>query len=127
MRVLTVDDLTVSFRSERRWVQVINGVSFHIDSGETVAVVGESGSGKSVTALSIMRLLQKNVSRLSGRITLGDTELTGLSDQAMRDVRGADIGMICQECERYILLARPQLARRLKQVVPPASLPEGGA
>ncbi|WP_245803191.1 ABC transporter ATP-binding protein [Acuticoccus yangtzensis] len=97
MRVLTVDDLTVSFRSERRWVQVINGVSFHIDSGETVAVVGESGSGKSVTALSIMRLLQKNVSRLSGRITLGDTELTGLSDQAMRDVRGADIGMIFQE------------------------------
>ncbi|ORE96197.1 ABC transporter-like protein [Stappia sp. 22II-S9-Z10] len=97
MRVLTVDDLTVSFRSEGRWVQVINGVSFHIDAGETVAVVGESGSGKSVTALSIMRLLQKNVSRLSGRITLGDTELTGLSDQAMRDVRGADIGMIFQE------------------------------
>ena len=40
---------------------------------------------------------------------------------------GADIGMICQQCGRYILLARPQLARRLKQVVPPANLPEGGA
>ncbi|UOM34074.1 ABC transporter ATP-binding protein [Acuticoccus sp. I52.16.1] len=97
MRVLSVDELSVAFRSEGRWLTVVDGVSFHIEEGETVAVVGESGSGKSVTALSIMRLLQKGVSRIEGRISLGDTELTALSDAAMRDVRGADIGMIFQE------------------------------
>ncbi|RAH97741.1 glutathione ABC transporter ATP-binding protein GsiA [Acuticoccus sediminis] len=97
MRILTVDDLSVAFRSEGRWLTVVDGVSFHIDAGETVAVVGESGSGKSVTALSIMRLLQKGVSRIGGRISLEERELTALDDGAMRDVRGADIGMIFQE------------------------------
>ncbi|GAB5377414.1 MAG: ABC transporter ATP-binding protein [Acuticoccus sp.] len=97
MSVLNVDDLSVAFRSEGRWLEVVHGLSFGIDAGETVAVVGESGSGKSVTALSVMRLLQKGVSRISGRVSLDGRELMALPDAEMRDVRGADIGMIFQE------------------------------
>ncbi|WP_108660753.1 ABC transporter ATP-binding protein [Acuticoccus kandeliae] len=98
MSVLSVRDLTVSFRSEGYWSSVVRNVSFAIDSGETVAVVGESGSGKSVTALSIMRLLQEGVSKIEGEIHLeGRGNLLALPDETMRDVRGSEIGMIFQE------------------------------
>jgi peptide/nickel transport system ATP-binding protein len=94
---LDVDGLTVAFRTEGDWSTVVRDLSFHIGEGETVAVVGESGSGKSVTALSIMRLLQEGVSRIEGRVTLAGQDLTSLDEPAMRDVRGRDIGMIFQE------------------------------
>jgi len=97
MSVLAVEGLSVAFRSEGHWNEVVHDLSFGIDAGETVAIVGESGSGKSVTALSIMRLLQKGVSRITGRVSLAGRELTALSEAEMRDVRGADIGMIFQE------------------------------
>ncbi|XWN32053.1 MAG: ABC transporter ATP-binding protein [Devosia sp.] len=94
---LEVDGLTTSFRTEGKWVSVVKNLSFHINPGETVAVVGESGSGKSVTALSVMRLLQQGVSRVEGTVRLAGRDLTALSEPAMRDVRGAEIGMIFQE------------------------------
>ncbi|MCF3932245.1 ABC transporter ATP-binding protein [Acuticoccus sp. M5D2P5] len=98
MSVLSVEGLTVSFRSEGAWASVVRDLSFEIGGGETVAVVGESGSGKSVTALSIMRLLQEGVSKIEGKVMLeGRGDLLALPDETMRDVRGAEIGMIFQE------------------------------
>ncbi len=95
--VLTVDNLTTSFRVGHDWRSVVRNVSFDIAPRETVAIVGESGSGKSVTSLSIMRLLQKNTSRIEGSIKLLGRELLTLDDEQMRRVRGNDISMIFQE------------------------------
>ncbi len=95
--VLSVQDLTTSFKMQGKWRTVIRGISFSIAARETVAIVGESGSGKSVTALSIMRLLQKNVSRIEGRVRLAGRELLTLPDEEMRRIRGNEISMIFQE------------------------------
>jgi peptide/nickel transport system ATP-binding protein len=95
--VLSVSDLSVSFRSEGEWNTVVRDFGFEIGRGETVAIVGESGSGKSVTALSIMRLLPPRQSRVTGSIRLSGRELTALPEDEMRDVRGSEIGMIFQE------------------------------
>ena len=95
--VLSVERLTTAFRVEGRWVEVVRRVGFEIGSSETVAIVGESGSGKSVTALSIMGLLPKTTSRVSGAVRLDGTELLSLPEARMEDVRGGDIGMIFQE------------------------------
>jgi peptide/nickel transport system ATP-binding protein len=96
--LLTVDDLTVNALTDRGAVRVLDGVSFALKAGETLCLAGESGSGKTVTALSIMRLLPRTSLRIaSGRIDLAGTDLTRLSDRAMRDVRGGDIAMIFQE------------------------------
>ncbi|MFS2154971.1 ABC transporter ATP-binding protein [Rhizobium sp. Rhizsp42] len=97
MTVLSVENLTTSFRRNGAWTPVVNDVSFSIAAGETVAIVGESGSGKSVTAMSIMRLLPERTSRVSGKITLGGTDILSLPERQMQDVRGNDIAMIFQE------------------------------
>ena len=97
--VLQVRDLQTTFDlSLKQSVRAVDGVSFDVYAGETLAIVGESGSGKSVTSLSIMRLLPKDVGRVSaGSIKLMGREITTISDAAMRDIRGRDIGMIFQE------------------------------
>ncbi|MDR6434486.1 ABC transporter ATP-binding protein [Brucella pseudogrignonensis] len=95
--VLSVENLTTSFKAADGWRAVIRDINFHVDAGETVAIVGESGSGKSVTALSAMRLLQKDKSRIEGRILLEGRDLLQLSEAEMRSVRGGSIGMIFQE------------------------------
>ncbi|MCF6367906.1 ABC transporter ATP-binding protein [Rhizobium halophilum] len=95
--VLSVRNLTTSFKVEDQWRSVVKGISFDIAPKETVAIVGESGSGKSVTSLSIMRLLPKNASRIEGSVKLGGRELLTLPDEQMRQVRGNEISMIFQE------------------------------
>ncbi|KAB2749021.1 ABC transporter ATP-binding protein [Brucella anthropi] len=95
--VLSVQGLTTSFLVDGAWKPVVDDVSFDVHSGETVAIVGESGSGKSVTSLSIMRLLQKDTSRMEGSIRLGDRELLTLPEEEMRRIRGNEIAMIFQE------------------------------
>jgi peptide/nickel transport system ATP-binding protein/oligopeptide transport system ATP-binding protein len=97
--LLEVTDLQTTFSMGRRSdVVAVDGVSFAVGAGETLAIVGESGSGKSVTSLSIMRLLPAGVGRVSrGSIQLRGRELTTLSEAEMRAVRGKDIGMIFQE------------------------------
>jgi peptide/nickel transport system ATP-binding protein len=95
--VLSIEGLTTSFRVDGKWLPVVRNVGFSVRQGETVAVVGESGSGKSVTALSIMRLVQQGMGRIEGSIKLGETDLLTLDEAAMRDVRGGEIGMIFQE------------------------------
>jgi len=97
--LLEVDDLQTSFIvGEGQVVRAVDGVSFIVKAGETLAIVGESGSGKSVTSLSIMRLLPKKIGSISrGSVRLRGKDLVELSDREMRNVRGNDIGMIFQE------------------------------
>ena len=95
--VLSVRNLTTSFRVNNEWKPVVRNVSFDVAPKETVAIVGESGSGKSVTSLSIMRLLPKATSKIEGKVMLGGKELLSLPEEQMRRVRGNDISMIFQE------------------------------
>lgn len=97
--LLEVRDLQTTFDiSKTLSVCAVDGVSFDVHAGETLAIVGESGSGKSVTSLSIMGLLPKDVGRVSGgSIKLHGREITALSEAEMRDIRGKEIGMIFQE------------------------------
>ena len=95
--VLEVENLTTEFHLRHSNVVAVDGVSFHVDEGESVGVVGESGCGKTTTGLAIMRLLP-NV----GHITAGSVKLLGrdvapLSEKEMCKVRGNDIGMIFQD------------------------------
>ena len=95
MTLLSVENLSVRFgRAE----PVVKGVSFQIEKGETLAIVGESGSGKSVTALSIMQLLDYSyVSHPTGSIKFNGKELIGANEYTLRDVRGNRVAMIFQE------------------------------
>jgi peptide/nickel transport system ATP-binding protein len=95
--VLSLRDLSVSFRSDGVWRPVVEGLSFDVGAHETVAVVGESGSGKSVTALSVMRLLPQANSRIEGAIRLDGRDILQLSEKEMRQVRGDVASMIFQE------------------------------
>ncbi|WP_193338009.1 ABC transporter ATP-binding protein [Devosia beringensis] len=95
--VLSVRDLKTAFNTTRGWVEIVKGISFDIGARETVAVVGESGSGKSVTALSIMRLLDPAMSRVEGSVKLAGRELLQLAPGEMRTIRGRQMGMIFQE------------------------------
>jgi len=95
--LLEVNDLKVEFPTRAGVVKAVDGVTFSVDSGETVAIVGESGSGKSVTSLAIMRLLQAPGHVTGGSITFDGTDLLALSDKKMQGVRGGKISMIFQE------------------------------
>ncbi len=96
--LLDVRNLSVAFRQEGADRTVVNGVSFHINKGETVALVGESGSGKSVSALSVLKLLNyPAASHPSGEILFEGKDLLSLSEDAIRRVRGNDITMVFQE------------------------------
>jgi peptide/nickel transport system ATP-binding protein len=96
-RLLEVEDLHVHFQTQRGVVRAVEGLSFSVKRGETVAIVGESGSGKSVSALAIMRLLPRLTARTRGRVTFDGKSLLDLDDEAMRELRGRDIAMIFQE------------------------------
>ena len=95
--LLTVDHLTTVFDLPAGPVPAVNDVSFEIRQGETLGVVGESGSGKSVTAFSIMRLVQSPGRISSGAISFKGRNLLDLSEREMRAVRGAGISLIFQE------------------------------
>ncbi len=98
MALLEVRGLRTHFRTpDGGAVRAVEDVSFDVDEGETLAIVGESGSGKSVASLSIMRLLPAGVARSAGAIRFRGTDLLGLSEKAMRAIRGNEIGMIFQE------------------------------
>ena len=97
MPLLEVDKLQTHFRTPDGVNRAVDGVSFHVDAGETLAIVGESGCGKSVTAMSILRLIPEPPGKIAGAIRFNGRNLLDLSDREMRDIRGNDISMIFQE------------------------------
>jgi len=95
--LLEVKDLKVSFRTEDGLVRAVDGISFSVDEGEVVGIVGESGSGKSVTMMSVMRLINDPNAIYEGEILYKGRNLMGVSQDAMRQVRGEEIAMIFQD------------------------------
>jgi len=95
--LLEVENLQTHFRTPDGVNRAVDGVSFQVAQGETLAIVGESGCGKSVTANSILRLIPEPPGRIAGVIRFQGTDLLKLSDRAMRAIRGNDISMIFQE------------------------------
>ena len=98
MALLEVKDLHTEFRTGAGVVRAVDGISYTVEPGETVAIVGESGSGKSVGALSILRLIPNPPGRITGgEVSFAGRDLMVLSEEEMRQVRGGDIGMVFQE------------------------------
>jgi oligopeptide/dipeptide ABC transporter ATP-binding protein len=95
--ILQIEDLSTHIRLSRSVVQAVGNVSLSIEPGETLGLVGESGCGKSMTGLSVMRLLPNGGHIVGGSIRLDGTDLVGLSDQRMRDIRGNEVAMIFQD------------------------------
>ena len=95
--LLSVVDLNTSFRTERGEVMAVNGVSFNLDEGKILGIVGESGSGKSVTAYSIMQILEKNGSIKKGQVLYKGQDITKYSEKQMRDFRGKCCSIIFQD------------------------------
>lgn len=96
--LLEIRDLHTEFRTGAGVVRAVDGVSYRVAPGETVAIVGESGSGKSVSALSVLRLIPDPPGRITrGEVWFGGRDLMRLSAEEMRNVRGAEIGMVFQE------------------------------
>ncbi|MGG1679599.1 ABC transporter ATP-binding protein [Neobacillus sp. NRS-1170] len=96
-KLLEVKNLKTQFRTERGTVTAVDGVSFTVHAGETVGMVGESGCGKSVTAESILRLLDEKSTKYEGEIRYQGTNLLDYSIAEMQDIRGNDISMIFQD------------------------------
>jgi peptide/nickel transport system ATP-binding protein len=97
MALLEVENLQTHFRTPDGINRAVDGISFHVNEGETLAVVGESGCGKSVTAMSILRLVPEPPGRIAGSVRFQGKELLQLSEREMRGIRGNDISMIFQE------------------------------
>jgi oligopeptide/dipeptide ABC transporter ATP-binding protein len=96
-KLMEVEDLKVRFKTENGYVSTVNGVTFSILEGETLAIVGESGSGKSVTSLALMGILPSNGEVYEGEMTFKDKDLRKLSKKEYRGLRGKEISMIFQE------------------------------
>lgn len=132
MSLLEVENLSIAFGPETRPLAVVQGASFDIAKGETVALVGESGSGKSVTTLAIVRLPEQPGRIFSGNIRFAGQDPAALDERAMRRIRGDRIAMVFQEpmaslnpvltvgahvTEPLILDRRPSRAEARKQAV----------
>ena len=96
--ILEIDSLKTYFHTRDGTVRAVDGVSIHVDRGETLSIVGESGCGKSVTAMSVLRLLPVPPASIEGgRILFDGEDLLQVSEERMRDIRGNQISMIFQE------------------------------
>src|SRR5216684_4410639 len=97
MALLEVQNLQTHFRTPEGINRAVDGVSFHVDEGETLAIVGESGCGKSVTAMSLLRLIPEPPGKIAGSVRFQGRDLLQISEREMRAIRGNDISMIFQE------------------------------
>jgi oligopeptide/dipeptide ABC transporter ATP-binding protein len=97
-KLLEIEKLQTQFFTGAGVVKAVDGISYDVDEGETIAIVGESGCGKSVSALSVLRLIANPPGRIvGGSIRYKGRDLLKLSDEEIRDVRGRDIAMVFQE------------------------------
>lgn len=97
-KLLTVKNLAIDFETTEKTVHAVKNFSFELDKGKTLAIVGESGSGKSVSALSILRLLEKSGAKIkNGEIKFKDRDLINLSEEELMEIRGKEISYIFQE------------------------------
>src|SRR5258708_17099484 len=97
MPLLEVENLQTHFRTPDGVNRAVDGVSFEVERGETMAIVGESGCGKSVTANSIMRLVPQPPGRIAGKIRFEGTDLLKLPERALRGIPGNHLSMVFQE------------------------------
>ena len=97
MQLLDVTDLNTSFFTDKDVINAIDGVSFSVSRGEIFGLIGESGCGKTMTAMSVMRLVQPPGRIVKGKVVFEGRDLLGLSEREMEGVRGGRIGMIFQE------------------------------
>jgi peptide/nickel transport system ATP-binding protein len=95
--LLAVEDLHITFRTAQGPLRAVNGVSFKLEQGETLAIVGESGCGKSATALSLTRLLPAAAARVSGTIWFQGQDLLSMPEDELREIRGRHIAMVFQD------------------------------
>jgi len=95
--MLQINNLNVQFRTSNGWFEAVKGISLNLAKGQTLGIVGESGSGKSVTALTLMRLLDKQHTQISGGIMFDGIDLRKASEKEMQALRGNRIAMIFQE------------------------------
>jgi len=97
MPLLEIDNLHTYFETQRGVIKAVNGVSYTVGPGKTLGIVGESGSGKSVSAMSVLQLLDENGKIVDGKITFKERDLSTLSKREMNKIRGNDISVIFQE------------------------------
>ena len=97
MALLDVRDLKIAFYDTTPPTEVVKGISFSLEEGETLGIVGESGSGKTQTALSILQLLKENSAVSGGEILYEDSSVAHASSQDLQRIRGKEISMIFQE------------------------------
>jgi peptide/nickel transport system ATP-binding protein len=118
MRVplLSVENLSLEFRTRSGVVRALEDVNLEICRGETVGVVGESGSGKSVTAYTIMGLLDAAAAITRGRITFGGFDMTTASEAILRDIRGREMAMIFQNPRAALNPIRP-VGRQIEDIL----------
>ena len=95
--LLAVEDLQVTFTTDRGTIHAVNGITFEIAAGETLGIVGESGCGKSVTSLALLGILPRAGGVTGGTARFEGRDLLQLSDRELRDVRGKDVAMIFQD------------------------------
>ncbi|AUC82872.1 ABC transporter ATP-binding protein [Lacinutrix sp. Bg11-31] len=96
--LLAIENLSISFFSNRKENEIIHNISYHLNTNEILGIVGESGSGKSVSSLAILGLLPKKISKItSGSIIFEDNDLTKITSKAFQQIRGQKIAMIFQE------------------------------
>ena len=95
--ILSVKDLRTSFSTDNGEVMAVNGISFDLDRGKILGIVGESGSGKSVTAYSIMRILESNGSLKGGQVLYKGDDITKFTEKQMREFRGKCCSIIFQD------------------------------
>src|SRR5690348_11219154 len=97
MPLLEIKDLKVHFDTEDGLVKAVDGISYSVDSGQTLGIVGESGSGKSVSSMTLMGLTRASNAKISGEILFNGENLLEKTDAQLRQIRGNDIAMIFQD------------------------------